>query len=64
MFQDVNDVSRENLSIFKNILECSIINEWCNKDGISDTWKEKAIQHSARQKDSLNEPLKSSSIAQ
>lgn len=34
------------------------------EDYISDTWKEKAIQCSHRQKDSLHEPLKSSSIAQ
>lgn len=55
-----NNKNAEWITFWNNV---SITNQ-LPEDYTSDTWKKKAIQCSHRQKDSLHEPLKSSSIAQ
>ena len=56
-----DDVPKENLCLFKDVLECSIAYE-LSEDYLSKARKEKVIQCSNRGKDSLHETIGSSRI--
>ena len=56
-----DDVPKENLSILKDVLECSITYE-LSEDYLSEAGKEEVIQCSNRRKEGLHETIVSSSI--
>ena len=56
-----DEVPKENVCIFKDVLECSITYE-LSEDYLSEAQKERVIQCSNRRKDSLHETIGSSSI--
>ena len=56
-----HDVSKENLCLFNDVLECSVTYE-LPEDHLPEARKEKVIQCSNRRKGSLHEAIDSSSI--
>ena len=56
-----DEVPKENVCIFKDVLECSVSYK-LSEDYLSEARKEKVIQCSNRRKDSLHETIGSSGI--